>query len=143
MGEEAALIADLCNDAHCSLQNAEQLVKRGDAPEHLASITEEIDDAYGALESARERASYLALRLGVRSNHVPSAEGLDTEEVRGKRVFWHDPETRPESDCSGLGRVVDHFDNEGELLNYDTIVRVNKDDGGEVEAFAGELTVLP
>lgn len=45
-----------------------------------------------------------------------------------QRVFWNDPEGL----CSGWGTVV--------CCTHPEVISINKDDGGEVEAFITELS---
>jgi len=53
----------------------------------------------------------------------------------GDRVYWNDPD---EGTCSGPGKVVE-VKSEGDVIDPDTIICVEKDDGGEVECFPREL----
>ena len=53
---------------------------------------------------------------------------------KGQRVYWNDPDNATsESDCSGAGTITAIV---GEIISVD------KDDGGQVEAFAHELSTL-
>lgn len=54
----------------------------------------------------------------------------------GSRVFWTDPDAGL---CSGPGTVIW---TEDEPVNADTVITVQKDDGGQVEANAHELREL-
>jgi len=55
----------------------------------------------------------------------------------GLRVFWRDPDT--EADCSGVGTIVHlQHDPPGDF----SVIALDMDDGGEVEAFQTELEPL-
>lgn len=54
----------------------------------------------------------------------------------GDRVFWNDPDPDPDSNCSGPGVVTSI---NGLPIDDDSIIAVQKDDGGEVEAPPWEL----
>lgn len=64
--------------------------------------------------------------------------------AKGTRVYWHDPDHNAiESNCSGPGTisVLSLFDENPEV-DGDTIISVEKDDGGFVEALWHELSFL-
>jgi hypothetical protein len=55
----------------------------------------------------------------------------------GLRVFWRDPD--PDLDCSGVGMIV-HMQHDPPFA--DSVIDLDMDGGGEVEAFPHELEPL-
>jgi hypothetical protein len=53
----------------------------------------------------------------------------------GRRVYWHDPD---DDLCSGAGVIVEGTELDDQADN-EHIIRVRKDDGGEVECTPPEL----
>lgn len=57
----------------------------------------------------------------------------------GDRVFWNDPDM---GSCSGPGTISGLGLAEGEEMADDTVIHIDKDDGGEVAAVADEVDLL-